>query len=189
MKLLWKLNLQRQRQKLNNKAFSLVELIVIIGIVSVMIGTVGLSIGLASRTNVKKAANAINSYLRICKEKAATNAALEWKTVITEDEVKVVKVTSDGKEQEYGSESFPSKVDIIVDGMSIPNDYDYVNIVYSQTGRVSAAYIIKDGKKVSLMEDEDSGKTKSGMRIQVKYKDKKESDVVLYYYSGKHSVE
>lgn len=45
----------------NNKGFSYVELILVIAIMAIMVGIVGLSMGLISRTNVNKAASNLES--------------------------------------------------------------------------------------------------------------------------------
>lgn len=62
-------------KKNNNKGFSYVEMIVVIGIIAIVVGLIGLSVGLINRTNVAKAGDRAMSVLNEARVASLTKGA------------------------------------------------------------------------------------------------------------------
>ena len=180
-----KLN-QKQIQK-NNSGFSIIELLVVVAIMAVFIGGALTTFLSVSRTNVKKSNSVINDAMIFCKGKAMTNAAKEWKLVLSEHEANVVKVSSDGKVSTIKSYALPNKVDIFVNTseesyagkIGDDGDYESVSIVYSSKGSITKVY---DENNNSLMD-----KFGNTCCIVSKYKQSKSASIKLYFITGKHA--
>lgn len=177
----------QQVRQLNNKAFSMIELLVIVAIMGVLIGVFSASYLVVEKGNVKKAVNFIDDELSVCKEKAQTNSADEWKVVIKPGRVSVVKVI-DGVESEESSKAIPEKVSLYISensgkisGTEIGSDYDSVSISFRQSGEVGDVYVSSTNTSLKG--------SASSIYIIARYKDKKEQNVKIYYSTGKHTVE
>lgn len=175
--------LQEQRKKLNNKVgnrgFSLVELLVVVAIMGVMVGVASLSYVVVSKSNVKKAASLIDDAISSCRERAMTKTG-KWSVKISDGLVEIIHD------------------DVVMDSSELPSS---VNVYVSETdGRLSGTKIGTDITSVSVTFRTLSGdveevtptgiKTDTGTScyIMCKYKDKKTSTVKLYYSTGKHTV-
>lgn len=106
----------------NNAGFSLIELMVTVAIMAVVIGLFTMTMYIVSNANARKAATEINSAIDVCREKAKTNYAEEWKIVVDKDKecVSVVKVILDDKgnlvEEPVQTRSIPGNIELFFDG-------------------------------------------------------------------------
>lgn len=173
-------------RQMNNKGFSLVELLVIVAIMGVLIGMFSITYVIVEKGNVKKAVGYIDDELTLCKEKAQTNSADEWKVVIEESQVSVVKV-EDNKEQQISTKELPKNVKIYISetggklsGTEIGSDYDKVSISFGMMGEVKDVYTSSG----TTMKE-----SSPYVYIIARYKDKKQQDIKVYYSTGKHIVE
>lgn len=177
----------QQARQLNNGGFSLVELLVIVAIMGVLIGMFSISYVIVEKGNVKKAIGYIDDALTLCKEKAQTNSADEWKVIIEEEKVSVVKV--EGSSEQYISQKeLPKNVDLYVteldgklSGTEVGSDYDSVSISFGRMGEVKDVYITSSGTSIKG--------TSPYFYIIARYKDKKQQNIKIYYSTGKHIVE
>lgn len=175
---------RQQERQLNNKGFSLMELIVIVAIMAVMIGVASITYNVVKNANVTKAANSIDDLLSLCREKAMTNSAKEWKVVIDGKNAKVIKVDAEGNETEIKSQSLPSNVRVYVTEDGVTN-YDA-----TVDQPVSISFKLLSGEVASVYTPAVTIKgSGTNCGIVVDYKEKKQSKVILYYATGKHSVE
>lgn len=94
------MKIKHSEKKLNNRGFSLLELIVVIAVMIVLVGAVIVSSSILDGSYVKEAESSIKDYLAIARTKSMSVAAKEWFMTITKDgdgyAVRVCKTTEDG---------------------------------------------------------------------------------------------
>lgn len=171
----------------NNVGFSIIELMVAVAILAVISSVAMVSLYSVNQSNTKKSTASINSSLLLCKEKALTNAAKEWKTVVYEDKVEVVKVAFDDSVMTVASYDFPNNVKIFVNNTEngsngeLGEDYESVSFVFNTQGSVSKVY------------DNNGNSLKSSLGsycyISSRYKSRKIKNVKLFFSTGKHIAE
>ncbi len=93
------------RKQLNNKGFSLIELIVTLAIITLMIGVTTLSYSLVKRTNVAKSNEYIKEAFSVCRQNAMSVNAYEWNVTLLENEIQVRKITRTEKGTEVITDS------------------------------------------------------------------------------------
>lgn len=113
------MKIKSSEKKLNNKGFSLIELIVVIAIMVALVGAVFASSSILDGSYVRDAESGIKDYITMARSKSMSVAAKEWYMTITKDGdmyvARLCKTTEDGEdvvttivdEQELGK-----KVDI-----------------------------------------------------------------------------
>lgn len=174
----------QRKHQLSDRGFSVIEVIVVVAIMSVMIGVISITYTVVKKANVTKAAKAIDNLLTTCREKAMTNSAKEWKVVIDGDSAVIIKVDSEGNESEVASETIPSNVDVYV----IADDG--VSQYYASDNPISISFKLLSGEVSSVYT---TGVTIKGSGTQCQivsdYKNKKHSTIILYYATGKHTVD
>lgn len=185
----------KENKHLNNKGFSLIELMVVVAIMAIMIGVGVTSYRTVSRTNVKKSARYVDDYLSLAREKARTISAYEWNMTIDATQknpvVILVKIEKDDLDNltvtQMSKETLPSNVKLSIsdaDGnvteIGGSTGVKKVSIVFkSLTGTVDKIYF--EGEADNLM-------TKSSFYdILCKYKSR-EQVVRLYDVTGKHTT-
>lgn len=188
------LNNQQDGLKTGDGGFSLVELLVVVAIMAVVMGLLFATYSIVRKTNVKKAINAIDSAISVCREKAKTNAALEWRVILSADSVIVQKQSDGNVVTEVSKDTLPSGVDysVVIGGVSYTvtedaseaNAYSQMVFTFKQSGEVGSIYT-GDGTTLYPAEDESD----LYCLIYARYKDKREYDIKLYYSTGKHVVE
>lgn len=183
-----------------NSGFSMVELIVAIAIMTLLIGTAGLSYMIVSKSNVKKAAETIDDCLTLCRERAMTNSAEEWNVTIKPGRVEVQKLTLDAdnnlKVEVIESQSLPSRVDIYVIDAGSANEI-YVSDDEGDKESVSVSFKLLSGEVGKIYFDGNrdgeylypTGSNSTGCRIVVDYKNKKTYGIEVFYSTGRHIIE
>lgn len=187
------------KQLNRNAGFSLVELLVVIGIMAVLAVASLTTYTVVSRSNVKKATGSISDIISLARERAKTIVADEWNATIETDgeeiEVKLVKAVKDENTGTYtetvlDEQTLPKNVDIkIIDAagtekeLAVEGGCKKLSIVFEPlTGVVKSVYY--DGNRDNKMNTQ-TGK----LQIVAYYRDKKSSTVNVYFVTGKHIVD
>ncbi len=151
----------------NNMGFSLVELLVVLAIMAVMIGSAGIGISLASSRDAQKSAKTIDNAL-----------AMSRLCAMSREGEFVLKIDLPNHKLEVmgeGEEALPGKVDISVQGISTVNE---LQIKFDKsTGKVSQ--ILTDGIPYA----------DGVLKITSENPNGKVATVVLVTNTGKHFVE
>jgi len=116
------------RKQLNNKGFSLIELIVTLAIIALMVGVTALSYSLVKRTNVAKSNEYIKEAFSVCRQNAMSVNAYEWNVTLLENEIQVRKITR----TEKGS-------DVITD-----NGKNYTQTTYNYVTELVQSYVLPE---------------------------------------------
>lgn len=172
-----------QKKRSSNKGFSVIEVMVVVAIMAVMAVTISITYTVVKRANVTKSSKTIDDLLTLCREKAMTNSAKEWKVVIDDHTAKVIKVDSEGNEIEIASETIPSYVDVYV-------TEDGINTYYASDNPISISFKLLSGEVSSVYTDAVTIKgSGTNCGIVSDYKNKKQSAITLYYATGKHTID
>lgn len=88
--------------KLNNRGFSLIELIVVIGVMVALVGAVIVSSSILDSSYAKDAESGIKDYITMARSKSMSVAAKEWFMAITKDGdmyvARLCKTVEDGED-------------------------------------------------------------------------------------------
>ena len=178
------------KHKKSNAGFSLIELLVVVAIMSLLMGGALISWYAVSSANIKKAISYVDDALTECKNRAMTTSADNWKVVITNDKIEVIKtITDDGgsvSDVVITSEAIPKNVNVYVQQDTVKYDlateYNSISISYKLlSGEVKDVYANKGGTDIKVY----SGTEANYCDIVCQYKERTRT-VRLYYTTGKH---
>ena len=158
--------------KKNNKGFSYIELILVIAIAAILMGLVGLTIGLVSRTNVNKAADKLYTTLN------QARATSMGRGNSTEIEI----YCKDGEYYYFvGDPAKDDKDELSVSFISKPAVVSYIN-----AGDTDAT-AIGEGGSLKLKYDKASGAFASSVSCEyiIISNGDKEAKIRLYHATGK----
>lgn len=93
--------MKRSRAHLNNKGFSLIELIVVLAIMVVLVAMVFASSSILDGSYVKDAERAVTDYVAMARSKSMSVAAKSWYITVTQEDgeyvIKLYKETEEGE--------------------------------------------------------------------------------------------